>query len=323
MTLRIGVDVGGTKILAVAVDDSGREVARLRRPTGRGGDAVADGVAAVVADLTGIAGPAGPASAVSVGVGVPGQILPDSGIVEHALNLGIERYDLAGAVAQRLGIAPAIDNDVRYAAVGARALRGGGGSLAYLNLGTGIAAGIVDDSGLRRGARGAAGEIGHVPIDPNGPLCRCGQRGCIEALAGGGAVAERWGRQDPLPVAAVFDAADAGDARADNLRADLVRGVVAAVRLLVLTTDVDAVVLGGGIAALAGRLLVPVRTALAASAKASPFLRSLRLDERVELVPAGIPVGALGAALAAHAEPGPAVAPPIEAWQGVESPATR
>lgn len=323
MTLRIGVDVGGTKILAVAVDDSGREVARLRRPTGWGGDAVADGVAAVVADLAGRAGPAGRASTVSVGVGVPGQILPDSGVVEHALNLGIERYDLAGAVTQRLGIPPAIDNDVRYAAVGARALRGGGGSLAYLNLGTGIAAGIVDESGLRRGARGAAGEIGHVPVDPNGPLCRCGQRGCIEALAGGGAVAERWGRQHPLPVAAVFDAADAGDVRAGELRADLVRGVVAAVRLLVLATDVDAVVLGGGIAALAGRLLVPVRTALAASAKASPFLRSLHLDERVELVPAGIPVGALGAALAAHAEPEPAGAPPIAAWQGAESPAAR
>ncbi|MGZ0068132.1 ROK family protein [Microbacterium arborescens] len=227
MTLRIGVDVGGTKILAVSVDGDGDEIARLRRPTGWGGDAVADGVAAVVADL------AGAAPEVAVGVGVPGQILPGSGVVEHALNLGIDRYDLAEGVAARIGIRPAIDNDVRYAAVGAQALRPAGGSLAYLNLGTGVAAGIVDETGPRRGGRGAAGEIGHVPIDPNGPRCRCGQRGCIEAFAGGGAVAERWGGSAPLPVLAVFDAADAGDERAAGIRADVVRGVEAAVRLLV------------------------------------------------------------------------------------------
>ncbi|MDQ1215252.1 glucokinase [Microbacterium arborescens] len=295
MTLRIGVDVGGTKILAVSVDGDGDEIARLRRPTGWGGDAVADGVAAVVADL------AGAAPEVAVGVGVPGQILPGSGVVEHALNLGIDRYDLAEGVAARIGIRPAIDNDVRYAAVGAQALRPAGGSLAYLNLGTGVAAGIVDETGPRRGGRGAAGEIGHVPIDPNGPRCRCGQRGCIEAFAGGGAVAERWGGSAPLPVLAVFDAADAGDERAAGIRADVVRGVEAAVRLLVLTTDVDAVVLGGGVSALADRLLVPVRAALAASAGASPFLRSLRLDERVELAPRDVPVGALGAAVQAQA----------------------
>ncbi|MDF2578908.1 MAG: sugar kinase [Microbacterium sp.] len=295
MTLRIGVDVGGTKILAVSVDDHGDEIARRRRPTGWGGDAVADGVAAIVADL------AGSETDVAIGVGVPGQILPGSGVVEHALNLGIERYDLAEAVGARLGVRPSIDNDVRYAAVGARSLRPAGGSLAYLNLGTGVAAGIVDETGPRRGARGAAGEIGHIPIDPDGPRCRCGQYGCIEAFAGGGAVAERWGEVAPLPVLAVFDAADAGDERAGAIRGDLVRGVAAGVRLLVLTTDVDVVVLGGGIAALADRLLSPVRAALAESAAASPFLRSLRLDQRVELVPRDVPVGALGAAVQAQA----------------------
>jgi len=192
---------------------------------------------------------------------------------------------------------------VRCAAVGARALLPALGSLAYLNLGTGIAAGIVDAAGPRRGARGAAGEIGHVSIDPAGPSCRCGQRGCIEALAGGGAVAQRWGRPADLPVRDVFDAADGGDVRAVALRADLVRGVAGAVQLLVLTTDVDAVVLGGGVAGLGDRLLAPVRTALAASAAASPFLRSLRLADRAVLVPAGAAVGALGAALTPDAVP--------------------
>jgi predicted NBD/HSP70 family sugar kinase len=169
--------------------------------------------------------------------------------------------------------------------------------MAYLNLGTGVAAGIVTDGELWRGARGTAGEVGHISVDPAGPLCRCGQRGCIEAFAGGGAIAERWGRTGALPVRDVFDAADQGDSFAQQLRRGLAQGVSAAVRVLVLTADVDSVVLGGGVTALGDRLMTDVAAELAASAEASPFMRSLHLEERVELLPAGSPAAALGAAL--------------------------
>ena len=169
--------------------------------------------------------------------------------------------------------------------------------MAYLNLGTGVAAGIVGDRGLWRGARGVAGEVGHLSIDPDGPPCRCGQRGCIETFAGGGAITERWGRPGPLPILDLFDAADTGNAHARALRGDLARGVAAAVRVLVLTADVDVVVLGGGITALGPRLRADVTAELTANADASAFIRSLRLDERVELLPAGSPAAALGAAL--------------------------
>ncbi len=168
--------------------------------------------------------------------------------------------------------------------------------MAYLNLGTGVAAGIVADGVLWRGSRGTAGEVGHISVDPAGPECRCGQRGCIEALCGGGAIAARW-RDAPLPVLDVFDAADAGDPLAHRLRAGLAHGVGSAIRVLVLTADVDAVVIGGGLSALGDRLLHLVRADLAASAGASPFLRSLRLDERVELLPPSSPAAALGAAI--------------------------
>jgi predicted NBD/HSP70 family sugar kinase len=194
-----------------------------------------------------------------------------------------------------------VENDVKAAAFGAYALHaarsGGDGSMAYLNLGTGIAAGIVTGGELWRGARGAAGEVGHVSVDPNGPWCRCGQRGCIEALAGGGAIAQRWGRPGALPVRDVFDAADAGDPLAIELRSGLARGVAAGVRVLVLTADVDSVVLGGGLTALGARLMADVETELAGSTEASAFMRSLRLNERVALLPAGSPAAALGAAL--------------------------
>jgi glucokinase len=291
--VRIGLDVGGTKTDAVALDAAGAVVARLRRATAWGPDGVVQSVRDAVADLrerTGV-------PPVSVGVGLPGQVEPGGARVVHAVNLGIESLDLAAALEPHLGVPVRVENDVNAAAAGAYALHGGVGATAYLNLGTGVAAGIVVDGELWRGARGTAGEVGHISVDPAGPRCRCGQRGCIEAMAGGAAVAERWGRASALPVRDVFDAADAGDATAQALRDGIARGVAAAVRVLVLTTDVDAVVLGGGLTGLGTRLTDDLRATLVASAAASPFLRSLRLPERVEVLPAGSPAAALGAAL--------------------------
>jgi len=295
--MRAGLDIGGTKTDAVAVDSAGEIVARVRLATGWGADAVVRTVLEAVRLL----GDEVDEAIDSVGIGIPGQVEPGTSRVVHAVNLGVEELDLAAAVEPALGAPVRVENDVNAAAFGAFALRSvgahGSRSMAYLNLGTGIAAGIVADGELWRGARGTAGEVGHISIDPNGPLCRCGQHGCIEALAGGGAIAERWGRPGALPVRDVFDAADRGDLLAHELRVGLARGVAAAVRVLVLTADVDVVVLGGGVTALGPRLMADVSDELAASAAASPFMRSLHLEGRVELLPAGSPAAALGAAL--------------------------
>ena len=294
--MRIGLDVGGTKTDAVAVDAAGAIAGRVRLSTGWGPDAVVQTVLDAVAALSRDHGVE--RSAVrSVGIGIPGQVEPGTARVVHAVNLGVAELDLAAAVGPALGVPVRVENDVKAAALGAYVLHGGSGTMAYLNLGTGIAAGIVRDGELWRGARGTAGEVGHISVDPRGPLCRCGQFGCIEAFAGGGAIAERWARPGALPVRDVFDAADAGDGEALILRAGLARGVAAAVRVLVLTADVDTVVLGGGVTALGERLMRDVSAELAASAAASPFMRSLHLQERVELLPAGSPAAALGAAL--------------------------
>lgn len=298
--MKVGLDVGGTKIEAVAIDGDLRVRGRVRIPTGWGPDAVTRTIVEAVRALGTDAG-IDLATVRSVGVGIPGQIEAGSGRVVHAVNLGVEELDLVAAVEPRLGVPVRIENDVKAAALGAYALLSDATrrprSMAFLNLGTGIAAGIVSEGVLWRGARGTAGEVGHISVDPNGPLCRCGQRGCIEAFAGGGAIAERWARRSALPVRDVFDAADAGDASAIQLRVGLARGVAAAVRVLVLTADVDIVVLGGGVTALGDRLMTDVAAELTASAEASPFMRSLRLRERVELLPPGSPAAALGAAL--------------------------
>lgn len=295
-SIRVGLDVGGTKTDAVAVSADGEIMARTRRPTGWGDDAV---IASILESVSALAAEGGfDASAIgSVGVGIPGLIEPEAGRVLHAVNLGVESLDIAARAGAVLRAPIAVENDVKAAALGAAALHGGSGSMAYLNLGTGVAAGIVSEGRIWRGARGTAGEVGHIGVDPAGRLCGCGQRGCIETLCGGGALARAWDRPGALPIRDIFDAADEGDPLAVTLRADLARGTAAAVRVLVLSVDVETVVIGGGITALGERLRSDVVDALRREAEGSAFLRSLRLGERIELLPAGSPAAALGAAL--------------------------
>ncbi|WEK62403.1 MAG: ROK family protein [Candidatus Microbacterium colombiense] len=294
--IRVGLDVGGTKIDAVAVAPSGDIVGRIRRPTGWGEDAVLQSIALAVTTLAEESG-LGIDDIRSVGVGIPGLVDADSGRVLHAVNLGVDALDLAVRAEQTIGVPFRVENDVKAAALGAAALRGATGSMAYLNLGTGVAAGIVMDGRIWRGSRGTAGEVGHISVDPNGRLCGCGQRGCVETFCGGGALAKAWGRPGALPVRDIIDAADAGDAQALALRDDLYRGAAAAVRVLVLSADVESVIIGGGLTALGERLENGIRRALLLDAEASPFMRSLQLDERIEMLPAGSPAAAFGAAL--------------------------
>jgi predicted NBD/HSP70 family sugar kinase len=235
----------------------------------------------------------------SIGVGIPGTVDVSSGRVDHAVNLGVTGLELGLELSARLGRTVRVENDVNAAALGAFSLLGltGEQSMAYLNLGTGLAAGLVLGGRLWRGSRGVAGEIGHIPVDPAGPLCPCGQRGCLELMASGSAVARQWPTEDPKPVRALWTAADAGDALAVEVRARLVENVAAAVRLLVLTVDVDDVVIGGGLSSLGDELLADVREVLGDWAAGSEFLASLELPQRVDLVPGGANVAAVGAAL--------------------------
>jgi glucokinase len=306
--LRVGLDIGGTKAHAVAVDERGAVVQQLRLPTGFGADAVLGTAIAAVTELAALAGrPA--ADFLSIGVGIPGAVDSDTGRVAHAVNLGLENLELGRGLNEEFGVPVKIENDVNAAAFGAYHLLSGGrmgtrpgaDSMAYLNLGTGLAAGLVLGGRLWRGSRGTAGEIGHIPVDPNGPLCTCGQRGCLETMASGSAVARQWPTDHPLPVLALFEAADAGEALAIEVRDRLIEKVASGVRTLVLAVDVELVVIGGGVSSLGEPLIGGVRAVLDSWAAASPFLASLELSTRVELVPPGFPVAAVGAALVGQA----------------------
>ncbi|CAN5271677.1 ROK family protein [soil metagenome] len=296
--MRVGLDIGGTKTDAVAVDDSGSVIAEVRVATGFGPAAVLESTETAVAALADLAGVDSSRFA-SVGIGIPGAVDIETGRVSHAVNLGVDNLELGAVLGQRLAVTVHVENDVNAAALGAFHLLGRAEteSMAYLNLGTGLAAGLVLDGRLWRGARGTAGEIGHIPIDPNGPLCPCGQRGCLEMVASGSAVLRQWPTDHPRPVQALFDAAATGDPVASEVKTRLVENVAAAVRLLVLTVDVDTVVIGGGISSLGRPLLDEVRLVLAGWAAASPFISSLELATRVELVPSQFSAAAVGAAI--------------------------
>lgn len=293
--MRLGIDIGGTKTAAVAIGDDGDLTEQVRMPTGFGADEVIETAVRTVARMTEIAG-AGTSAFSSIGIGIPGAVDSDTGRVAHAVNLGLEGLDLGPRLADRLGVEVRIENDVKAAALGAHHLLGAR-SMAYLNLGTGLAAGIVLDGRLLRGGHGVAGEIGHIPVDPAGERCGCGQRGCLETLASGSAIARMWPTPAALPARDLFDAADAGHVEAVRVRDRFLTGVGAAVRLLALTTDVDRVVIGGGLAALGESLLEGTHRILNGWAAESAFLASLDLAARVQVLPLGFPAAAVGAAL--------------------------
>ncbi|HEY9366288.1 MAG TPA: ROK family protein [Agromyces sp.] len=305
--MKLGIDIGGTKTAAVAIGADGELSDQVRMPTGFGAEAVVATALRTVERMSELPG-LRTASFTSIGIGIPGAVDSTTGRVEHAVNLGLEGLDLGRRLSDRLGIDVRVENDVKAAALGAHHLLGMARgvdelgerrttSMAYLNLGTGLAAGVVLDGRLLRGGHGIAGEIGHIPIDPAGVRCGCGQRGCLETVASGLAIARTWPTASEHPARELFDAAGAGDARAIAVREEFLSGVATAVRLLVLTVDVDAVVIGGGLAALGGQLLLGTRRILNRWAADSAFLASIDLAARVQVVPPGFPAAAVGAAL--------------------------
>lgn len=305
MRLVAGLDIGGTKTLAVAISPGGDVVATTRGPTRSGDPATV--AAHAVATLGELAGEAGieVGGLAAVGIGLPGIVDTGRGEVRHAVNLGIDGQPapLGREVQMATGVPTVVVNDVDAAAVGAVELLGGHDSdLAYLSIGTGVAAGLVLSGQLRRGAHGAAGEIGHVVLDPSGPECPCGQRGCLEVFVSGPAIARRWPAADGAPVAThLVTAAAAGDEAAIALLAEIAGHLASAVQLLALAVDPQRIVLGGGVTEAGPPLADAVRSSLAARARAVPLLAELALADRVTVLPPGAAPGATGAAVLASA----------------------
>ncbi len=294
----IGLDIGGTKTHVAAFDERYNLIAELRKPTVTGsltavGGAIIDSVAELRDKLNG-------SVITTIGIGIPGLIDREAGTVRQAVNLGIgdDPLDIVSRVTDVYDVECHIDNDVNVAALGAfHLLRGGDVSdLAYLSIGTGIAAGVILDGNVHRGHRGVAGEIGHFPIMVGGPECECGLTGCLEALASGSAIARQWPTEGPTsPTESLIAAAKRDDEAAVLMLGRVSDHLAKAVYLLAITYDVDRIVVGGGVADLDDLLLDIIKDGLARLEQQSAFVRSLQLPSRVILKPHE-PVGAIGAA---------------------------
>ncbi|MBW3556869.1 MAG: ROK family protein [Actinobacteria bacterium] len=313
--LTVGVDLGGTKCLGVVADADGAVVDELRVATPPGAPAIAATVADMAATLVertpGIA---------AVGIGAPGLVDRD-GTLRSAPNLpGVVDLCLVDPLALQLGLPVVVENDATCAGWGERQVGAGRGrdDVVFVTLGTGIGGGMVLGGRLYRGANGYAGEIGHMVVDPRGPACPCGRRGCWERFASGSGLgrlareAARAGRAartvelaggEPEAVRGehVTAAAAEGDPEAVEVLADFGWWVALGLSNLANALDPQAFVLGGGLVEAGEVLFAPVRASF------SELLHSSGAAGRppVEVLPAalGEHAGAIGAALLAQQPP--------------------
>lgn len=268
LQVRIGVDLGGTKIEAAAFDDAGTQVSRRRVDTPRSYEATIAAIVEIVAAVESEAGRTG-----TVGVGMPGVPSPRTGLVKNANSTWLIGrafpHDLRAALGREVRCA----NDANCLAVSeARDGAGAGARTVFAAiLGTGVGGGVVIDGRLVEGASGVAGEWGHNPLpwaagdERPGPACYCGRHGCIETWLSGPALA----RDHALTTGETLSASDVAaraDAGADAAIATLDRYVDRLARALATIANVldpDVVVLGGGVSSIA-RLYADVPERLAA-----------------------------------------------------------
>ena len=268
MTVRGGIDLGGTKIQAVVVDDENRVLGKARRPTPRDG-----GPPAVVAEMAATLREAATQAQVAaselggIGVGSPGAVDEEAGTVAHARNLPKweEPFALGDVLSADLGSA-AIGNDVQVA-VDAEFKLGAGrpySSLLGVFWGTGVGGGLILDGKPWLG-RGSAGEFGHMVIRQNGARCPCGRRGCVEAYAGRAAMEARARRalekgqkthlftlmeeagRDRLTSGVWARALDRRDPLATRLVGRAVAALAAGIGSAINLLDLEAVIIGGGL----------------------------------------------------------------------------
>ena len=251
--VRIGIDWGGTKIEALAMDADGRELRRVRISTPRHDyEGSIRAAAELVATIEREVGPTGP-----IGVGIPGTIVPATGLVKNANSTWLNGRPLEKDLSVALGREVRCVNDANCLAV-SEAVDGAaaGQSVVFAAiLGTGCGAGIALDGRMHSGPNGLAGEWGHNPLpwqrpdEYPGDPCYCGQRGCIERWLSGPALEGDYHRASgsALPGSEIVSAAEAGDPRAvaalERYEDRLARALAHVVNLL----DPDIIVLGGGL----------------------------------------------------------------------------
>jgi glucokinase len=257
----VGVDVGGTKAVAVLISSDATIVSREIVET------PADDVPAVLEAMRTVAIAVLDDSAVAIGVGAAGLVERGTGRMRFSPNIAWRNVDLREALAP-LRLPAFIDNDCTAAAVGEQLAGAGKGvsNFLYAGVGTGIGGGIVSGGEVLRGAHGFGAEIGHIIVEPGGPRCGCGSDGCFETVASGSTITRIGRERLGLDGYGVVDAAHRGDEAARAILTEVGARFGQGLAGLANVLDPELIVVGGGAAAGAGELwLGPAQRALDAT----------------------------------------------------------
>jgi glucokinase len=309
----VGLDIGGTNMVVGLVPFPGGEPKGLKKertlPERGGGDVVAR-AAAMVRDSVERVPEARAGEVVGIGIGSPGPLNRESGLVLETPNLGWRNFPLRDLVSQATGLPATLDNDANCATYG-EWWQGAGRdarTLVGLTLGTGIGGGLVIDGEIYHGASDAAGEFGHMTIDTTGRKCKCGNYGCLEAYASGPNIAARAvegleagvesilpelvdGRTADITAAIVYEAVVLGDAFAEEVMKETAKVLGVGIANLVNALNPDAVVIAGGVTRAGDHLFEPLRKEVRRRAFRSAV-------DACRILPAALPetAGVIGAA---------------------------
>lgn len=307
----LGIDLGGINVAAAVVDGEGNILSRSRVSTPRtGAEPVADAMAQAARQAAEAAG-VELAAIASVGVGSPGTIDPEAGVVEYWSNLDFHHVPLAAMLERRLGRPIYLENDANAAALGEYAAGAGRGSssMVAITLGTGVGGGAVLNGKLYTGFNYAGLEVGHLVVEYAGRPCTCGRRGCFETYASATALIKRtreemerhpesllWqaaGSLEAVEGRTAFLAAERGDETARSVLEEYERYLACGIASLINVFQPEVFCVGGGVAGAGETLLGPVR----AMVDREDYARSSARRTRLTLAKLGNDAGIIGAAL--------------------------
>ncbi len=276
---KLGIDLGGTNIVAAVVDENFKIIARGKRKTAlpRSAEKIADDMAA--ASLEAIKNAGLTIDQIdSCGIGAPGSVDPHTGMISYSNNLGFYEVDLAKMMKERLGKDFYIENDANAAAYGEYIAGAGKGSQNFvaITLGTGVGAGVIIDGKIYSGSNHAGAEIGHIVIQMNGESCTCGRNGCFEVYASATALIRQtkqamerypksimWelcdGKKENVNGLTAFDGMRKGDYAAEQVVDEYINYLAVGVANVINTFQPDVLCIGGGISYEGDTLILPLR----------------------------------------------------------------
>ncbi|MEM8859851.1 MAG: ROK family protein [Chloroflexota bacterium] len=306
----IGVDIGGTNVDALLADETHQEIAFVSNPIrGQGGLRPIDVVIQTVNQLISSEKFGQSSKLASIGVGVPGLVDVKTGRVDLAVNLDEPSIELGYLLGQNFGVPVSVENDANAYAIAAAAYLVDPAikNLAFITLGTGVGGGLVLNGEVYRGSKNMAGEIGHTYAGDTDVRCQCGLYGCLETFVAGPALARQarevifsaeestLKQSAQLDAAAVFHHASSGDAAAQGIVKQMSKVLSRALHTLIMSFDLQKIILGGGLSRAGNGLLHPVLDEWVKLSSQSEMAAEMLQPSILEICPPNFKAGAWGA----------------------------